>query len=95
MIIKMALAEEFGNGSVAWRFIGDIDSAVCYPYNPSEWKVAQDDYDEFYHDGHREVGFPTTALIVAKKVSGKTVAIVSNVRVYLLNERGETVERLN
>ncbi len=100
MIIKMALADEFNTEvgtqpPIAWRFIGDIESAVCYPYDASEWKVGQTEYDEFYNDGRKDIGFPTSVFVSAKKQNGKSVGIVSNVSVYLLNDNGKTIERLN
>lgn len=88
MIIKMKISD-------GWYFIADLENVEKYPYNSSEGKVAEDEFDEFYRGfGDKEV-FPSSAFIRCRRYNGKVVGLISNHYVYLLNDNGKTIERLN
>lgn len=54
-----------------------------------------EDYDLVYFGVDRHVGFPTEVFISAEKGNGKSVYIHSQLEVYLMNDDGKTIERLN
>jgi len=91
MIIKM---EE---GSSGWCVIDRVDRVSWYPYDLDE-KCDLSTYDETIYSiaGKCEVGVSyKAAYISAAKENGKTIAIVTEKKVYLLNDDGKTIERLN
>lgn len=82
-----------------WRFIDDLKYVESSELNDNE-KCAPDDWDEFYISVY---GNPMAQNVVNKRVlvkakrlsNGNDVAVVSERRVYLLNNSGTTIERLN
>lgn len=111
MIIKMEtengrqlpeLAESDGNGDGnytkevwkgGWRFVDGLEN-VEYHTVSGYPNIPLDQYDETFLNVARNVGFPTSAIITASR-GDKSVIIGSNLSVYLLNDNGKTIERLN
>jgi hypothetical protein len=90
MVIKMQRGE-------GWEFIGDIKDAIVLPHGENEANNGQ-----FFDEFRLEVIEPeethpqrTSAYILAHRSDGKTLGIVSERDVYLLNDNGKTIERLN
>lgn len=76
-----------------WRFIDGLQNVECSSVN-GEPSIPMDTYDETYLNIAHDVGFPTSAIVIAKR-GDKEVIIASNLSVYLLNDSGKTIERLN
>ena len=98
MIIKMQVN---GNG---WEVIDNLkdveyyiidencasshDKDIGLPMNPVN-------YDEVYYGNSSEESFPTSVFVKAYRESGRSVGIMANLAVYLLNDNGKTIEKLN
>ncbi len=102
MIIKLEMHDpsnvEVGSVSPkTWRFIDGLSDILCWPINGAieTEKNPSDDYDETYWAVSPNAGFSSSVGISAKTSDGKCVLFLSNLSVYLLNDSGKTIERLN
>ena len=82
-----------------WRFIDDLKYVESSELRDDE-KCAPEDWDEFYMsiyaDSMAKNVVNRRVLVKAKRLSnGNEIAIVSERKVYLLNDNGKTIERLN
>lgn len=78
----------------SWMFIDDLHdieiSDISHDFIP-----ADNQFDHFYLNVLREVGPNPRVLIKARRTNGDDIGIACERAMYLLNDNGKTIERLN
>jgi len=91
MIIKMRVEDS------GWKFLDGLKDVSYRQGDTGSFpEINVDGFDEVHYGRSKNLGFPTSVLINARRVSdGKEICIESNIDVFLLNDGGKTIERLN